>query len=75
MIRGGTWVSAAPEALKMNRTFILSALLLTTLSIAHAQDISGDWQGTLDTGMGHLRLVLHITKTPDGKSESHARQP
>jgi uncharacterized protein len=50
----------------MNRTFILSALLLTTLSIARAQDISGDWQGALDTGMGQLHLVLHVTKAPDG---------
>lgn len=50
----------------MNRTLIVSALLLTTLSAARAQDISGDWQGTLDTGMGQLRLVLHVTKSPDG---------
>jgi uncharacterized protein len=33
---------------------------------ASAQDISGDWQGTLNTGMGELRLVLHIGKAPDG---------
>jgi uncharacterized protein len=50
----------------MNRTFILSALLLTTLSMARAQDISGDWQGTLDSGAGQLHLVLHISKAPDG---------
>lgn len=34
--------------------------------LAQAQDIAGDWQGTLDTGMGQLHLVLHITKGADG---------
>ncbi|HEV2400911.1 MAG TPA: alpha/beta fold hydrolase [Candidatus Sulfotelmatobacter sp.] len=49
----------------MKRIFIL---LITALaaSFASAQDIVGDWQGTLNTGMGELRLVLHITKAADG---------
>jgi uncharacterized protein len=34
--------------------------------LAQAQDIAGDWEGTLDTGMGQLRLVLHVTKSADG---------
>jgi len=42
------------------------ALLLLSANLARAQDVSGDWQGTLDTGMGQLHLVLHITKAPDG---------
>src|SRR4029077_3245417 len=29
-------------------------------------DIDGDWLGTLDTGMGKLRLVLHIANTDQG---------
>ncbi|HWZ43418.1 MAG TPA: alpha/beta fold hydrolase [Candidatus Saccharimonadales bacterium] len=28
--------------------------------------LGGDWQGTLDTGGGQLRLVLHIAETSDG---------
>jgi hypothetical protein len=28
--------------------------------------IVGDWQGTLNTGAGELRLVLHISKAQDG---------
>ena len=40
----------------------LCALALT----AHAQDIAGDWQGTLHAGIADLRLVLHISKAPDG---------
>lgn len=45
---------------------ILTLLTLTlAATFARAQDITGDWQGTLDTGMGQLRLVLHITKAAD----------
>ena len=40
--------------------------LLIAASVAQGQDIAGDWKGKLDTPMGELRLVLHITKTPDG---------
>jgi uncharacterized protein len=49
----------------MKPTLILAALL-ALVSIAGAQDVSGDWQGTLDIGGGQLRLVLHIAKAPDG---------
>jgi len=49
----------------MKRAFVL--LILTMVAnLARAQDISGDWQGTLNNGVGRLRLVLHISKSPDG---------
>jgi len=50
----------------MKRIFILF-ILATAVTLARAQDIAGDWQGTLNTGMGELRLVLHITKAADGR--------
>ena len=49
----------------MKRVFVL-LLLTMAATFARAQDIAGDWQGTLDTGMGQLRLVLHITKATNG---------
>src|SRR5579863_10776486 len=49
----------------MNRTLIF-AILVVAATVAQAQDIAGDWQGTLNTGAGELRLVLHITKAADG---------
>ena len=49
----------------MNRIFIFLALLLAA-SLAQAQDIAGDWQGTLNAGGAELRLVLHLTKASDG---------
>ena len=49
----------------MKRTFIL-LLFAIAATFARAQDIVGDWQGTLSVGGAELRLVLHITKGPGG---------
>jgi hypothetical protein len=46
----------------MEKLLTALALLLAAASPSLAQDIAGDWNGTLNTGMGELRLVLHITK-------------
>ena len=48
------------------KRWIAVGIVLLAGCLAKAQDITGDWQGTLDTGMGQLRLVLHITKGADG---------
>lgn len=45
---------------------LLPLLFLAATCFAQSPDLAGDWQGTLNTGMGELRLVLHITKAPDG---------
>lgn len=42
------------------------AVVFLTAGLANAQDVTGDWQGTLDTGMGQLRLLLHVSKGADG---------
>ena len=49
----------------MKRVLVL-LLLTVAVTLARAQDVAGDWQGTLDAGMGQLRLVLHISKAADG---------
>ena len=46
------------------------AFILLAAAVSLAQDITGDWNGTLNTGMGELRLVLHVTKNPDGTLKS-----
>jgi len=48
------------------KRWIAVAVVFLVGCLAHGQDIVGDWQGTLDTGMAQLRLVLHITKGADG---------
>jgi hypothetical protein len=51
----------------MKRIFWLAALATVATSLASAQDVVGDWQGTLSPmGDIELRLVLHITKSSDG---------
>jgi fermentation-respiration switch protein FrsA (DUF1100 family) len=53
----------------MKHLLMLLVFLIFTLvagAPAQAQDISGDWQGTLSAGGAELRLVLHLTKSGDG---------
>jgi hypothetical protein len=49
----------------MKRISIFIALLILS-TFAAAQDITGNWQGTLSAGGAELRLVLHISKAADG---------
>ena len=48
----------------MKRILIL-IMFVPAATFAGAQDIVGDWQGTLSAGGQELRLVLHITKAAD----------
>jgi hypothetical protein len=50
----------------LRHAFAISLIVLAAAFVAQAQDIAGDWQGTLSTGGGELRIVLHITKSPEG---------
>jgi pimeloyl-ACP methyl ester carboxylesterase len=59
----GTWTQGQPLELNFHRGGIA---VKPTPKPAKASDIDGDWLGTLDTGMGKLRLVLHIANTEDG---------
>jgi hypothetical protein len=45
----------------------LFALMVTIAMAAPAPGVAGDWQGTLDTGGGTLRVVVHISQDKDGK--------
>jgi pimeloyl-ACP methyl ester carboxylesterase len=49
--------------------FIVNALSGGTVRGADpksAQDVAGDWQGALKVGAIELRLVIHLTRQPDG---------
>lgn len=50
----------------MKRFMAITALVFLTATVGLAQDIAGDWQGTLSAGGQELRLVLHITQAADG---------
>jgi len=59
----GTWTQGAALPLTFHRGGIADK---PTPKAAKASDIDGDWLGTLDTGMGTLRIVLHVANTEDG---------
>src|SRR5215471_17033786 len=54
----------------MRRVVMISLWVMTLLlaggMAAQAQDIVGDWQGTLHAGPADLRVVIHISKNGDG---------
>ena len=46
---------------------LLFALLLTLSGVGRAQELVGDWQGTLVAGQAKLRTLLKVTAGPDKK--------
>jgi pimeloyl-ACP methyl ester carboxylesterase len=59
----GTWTQGGSLELNFHRGVIA---MKPVAKPAKPSDIDGDWLGTLDTGMGKLRLVLHIVNTEEG---------
>jgi pimeloyl-ACP methyl ester carboxylesterase len=63
----------------MRTRLVLSLGLLAALSVTtpYAQDIAGDWQGTLKTGSQQLRTVVQIAKHDGGgwKATLYALDP
>src|SRR5689334_23052430 len=54
----------------MKRLLATFAFIFVTTAVCLAQDITGDWNGALSVNGAELRLVLHITKNPDGTLKS-----
>jgi non-heme chloroperoxidase len=50
----------------MRKILWLGAMAMLLASSAYAQDISGDWQGTIERGGQKLRGILRVTKGNDG---------
>jgi hypothetical protein len=59
----------------MRKTIAIMVLALAAVCVAQGQDIAGDWQGSLNTGMGELRIVLHVTKSADGTLKATLDSP
>jgi hypothetical protein len=63
------WFEGRPfteEHRTMKKLLLMAALIFSGVSVAHAQNVAGDWVGTLHTGGGDLHLALHITQSNDG---------
>jgi hypothetical protein len=53
----------------MNKVLLIhlaGALAALTGNALHAQDVTGDWQGTIKAGPAELRIQIHITKSDKG---------
>ena len=50
----------------MNKIIAMALFVLAAAFATRAQDIVGDWKGTLRAGGAELRLIVHITKADDG---------
>src|SRR5271157_2136579 len=51
----------------MKKLAMMMVFLSSMALVANAQDVVGDWQGTLKAGGAELRLALHITKGDGGE--------
>ena len=47
-------------------TTLLASLGLTAAAAPPVPQVVGDWQGTIDTGKGSLRIVFHLANDKDG---------
>ena len=63
-IQRAEWCQGMEVAVKKMMLWIIAVATLSGSTLC-AQDIAGDWQGTLKAGAG-LRLILHITKSDNG---------
>ena len=50
----------------MKRMLAVAVLALAVIGVAEGQEVAGDWIGTLETGMGDFRVVLHISRSAEG---------
>ena len=50
----------------MKKVIAVTAMLLFVTVFGTAQDIAGEWKGTLSAGGQELHLVLHVSKNDSG---------
>src|SRR5579863_281900 len=61
--------------LRMKKAIMVGILALAAACMAQAQDVTGDWQGSMAIGAGVVRIVLHITKSPEGTLKATMDSP
>jgi hypothetical protein len=48
--------------MKAMQALVASLLFCLVAAASSAQEVVGDWQGTLKTGPGELRIIVHVTR-------------
>jgi uncharacterized protein len=59
----------------VTKSLLMAALAAAATLGAQTPEVAGDWQGTLNTPGGGLRLVVHIGKTDDGHFKASLDSP
>ncbi len=59
----------------MKKAIMVAVMAVATMCAAQAQDATGDWEGTLAIGAGVVRIVLHVTKSPEGTLKATMDSP
>lgn len=59
----------------MKKVLAIAVLVVAGVCAGQAQDVTGDWMGSLQMGMGQIRIVLHVTKAADGTLKATLDSP
>ncbi len=59
----------------MKKAIMVAVMAVAAVCVAQAQDVTGDWQGPLAIGAGVVRIVLHVTKSPEGTLKATMDSP
>src|SRR5258708_24001033 len=70
LYQGGAYNNCAPRGRRLHVMRRLNWFMVVTAFAAsrvYAQDLTGDWQGSLNAGPQELRIILNITRTDSGE--------
>ncbi len=59
----------------MKKAIMVAVIAVAAVCVTQAQDATGDWQGTMGIGAGVVRIVLHVTKSPEGTLKATMDSP
>jgi len=59
----------------MKKAIMVAVMAVAAVCVAQAQDATGDWEGPLPIGAGVVRIVLHVTKSPEGTLKATMDSP
>jgi hypothetical protein len=59
----------------MKKAIMVAVMAVAAVCVMQAQDATGDWEGSLAIGAGVVRIVLHVTRSPEGTLKATMDSP